>query len=81
MLSKSSVGHWFEPQSGQAKDYGMDICCFSAKHTALNIRRKSQDWLAWNQDYVSEWGNMSIHGLLFQSASTIKIQLLLSLLV
>jgi len=22
--------------------------------------------LAWNQDNVSEWSNMSIHGLLFQ---------------
>jgi hypothetical protein len=49
------------------------ICCFSAKNAAL--RRKSKDWLAWNQDNVSEWGHMSSHGLLFQWASTIKIQL------
>jgi len=28
--------------------------------------RKSKDWLAWNQDNVSEWCDMSIHGLLFQ---------------
>jgi hypothetical protein len=27
-------------------------CCFSTKHTAL--RRKSKDWLARNQDNVSE---------------------------
>jgi hypothetical protein len=31
--------------------------------------------LAWNQDNVSEWGDMSIYRLLFQWASTIKIQL------
>ena len=47
------------PQSGQTKDYKIGICCFSAKHAAL--RRKSKDWLAQNQDNVSEW-----EGLLFQ---------------
>jgi hypothetical protein len=47
--------------------------CFSAKHTAL--RRKSKEWLARNQDNVSEWDDMSIRGLLFQWTSTIKIQL------
>jgi hypothetical protein len=31
-------------------------------HTAL--RWKSKDWLAWNQDNVSEWGDMSTSGLL-----------------
>jgi hypothetical protein len=40
------------------------ICCFSTKHAAL--RRKSKYWLSWNQDNVSEWGDMSICGLLFQ---------------
>ena len=59
--------------TGQTKDYRIGICCFSAKHTAL--RRKSKDWLAWNQDNVSEWGNMSTRGLLFQWTSTTKIQL------
>jgi hypothetical protein len=28
--------------------------------------RKSKDWLARNQNNVSEWGDMSIRGLLFQ---------------
>jgi len=36
----------------------------SAKHTAL--RRKSKDFLARNWDNVSQWGDMSICGLLFQ---------------
>jgi hypothetical protein len=57
----------------QTKHYAICICCFSAKHTAL--RRKSKDWLAWNQDCVSEWGDMSIRWLLLQWVSTMKIQL------
>ena len=51
-------------QSGQIKDYKIGICSFSAKHAAL--RRKSKDWLARNQDNVSEWGDMSMRGLLLQ---------------
>ena len=66
----SVVDRGFEPRSGQTKDYEIGICCFSAKHTAL--RRKSKDWLAKNQHNVSELGDMSIRGLLFQCASTIK---------
>ena len=34
---------------------------------------KSNDWLAQNQDNVSEWDNMSICGLFLQWASTIKM--------
>ena len=51
----------YKTSSGQTKDYQINVCCFS---TALG--RKSKDWLAWNQDDVSEWDDMSIHGLLFQ---------------
>ena len=35
----------------------------------------SKGWLARNQDNVSEWGDISIHGLLHQCASIIKIHL------
>ena len=45
----------------QTKDYKIGICCFSAKHGAL--RRKSKDWLTWNQDKVFECGDMSIRRL------------------
>jgi hypothetical protein len=62
-----------KPRSGQIKDYKIGICSFSAKHAAL--RRKSKDWLARNQDNVSEWGDMSMRGLLLQWDSTILIQL------
>ena len=64
----NAVGREFDPRSSQTKDYKIGICCFSTKHVAL--RRKSKDWLARNQDNVSEWGGMSVHRLL-----TIKIQL------
>ena len=50
-----------EPQSGQTKDYKIDICCFSTKHAAF--RWKSKDWLARNQDNVSQLDDMSIRGL------------------
>jgi hypothetical protein len=69
VLALSAVDH----RSVQTKDYKIGICCFSAKHVAL--RRKSKDWFAWNQNNVSEWSNMSTRRLLFQWASTIKIQL------
>ena len=50
--------------ASSAVDYKIGICCFSAKQAALE--RKNTNWLARNQDNVSEWGDMSIHGLLFQ---------------
>ena len=63
VLASSAVDRGFEPQSGQTKDCEIGICCFFAKHTAL--RRKSKEWLARNQNNVSEWSNMSVRGLLF----------------
>jgi hypothetical protein len=57
----SAVYHGFNLQSGQTKDYKIDISCFSDKHAVL--RRKSKNWLARNQDNVSEWGDIPIHRL------------------
>jgi len=73
VLASSAVDRESETRSGQSKHYNIDLCCFIAKHTAL--RRKSKDWLARNQLYVSEWGDMFIRRLLFQLASTKKIKL------
>ena len=73
LLTSSAVDRGFELRSGQTKDYKIGICCFSAKHAAL--RSKSKDWLAQNQNNVSEWGDMSTRRLLFQWASTIEIHL------
>ena len=64
VLASSAADRGCEPRSGQTKDYKMGICCISAKHIVL--RRKSKDWLTRNQNNVSEWGDMSTHGLLFQ---------------
>jgi hypothetical protein len=73
MLTSSAVDRGFEPWSGQTEDWKIGMCCFSAKHAALSS--KSKDWLARNQDNVSEWSDMSTCDLLFQWVSTIKIQL------
>ena len=64
VFASSAVDPVFESQSGQTKDYKIGICCFSAKHAAL--RRKSKDGLAWNQDNVSQWSDMSTSGQLLQ---------------
>ena len=64
VLASNVVDCGCETRMGQYKDYKIDMCCFSVKHAAL--RRKSKDRLAWNQDNVSEWDDMSICGLLFQ---------------
>ena len=74
MLALSMVDRGPKPWSVKPKTK-IDICCFSAKHTAL---RRIKNWLAlefWNQDNVSEWEDMSTHELLFQWASTIKFKL------
>ena len=64
VLASSVVERGLESRSGQTKDFKIGICCFSAKHAAL--RRKSKDWLARNQNNVSEGSDMSHRGLLFQ---------------
>ena len=64
IVALGAIDHGIEPRSGQTKDYKIGICYFFAKHTA--VRRKSKDWLAQNQNNVSEWSDKSTSGLLFQ---------------
>ena len=64
VLASSAVDRGFQSRSGQTKDYKIGICCFSAKQAAL--RRKSKDWLARNQNIVSECSDMSTRGKLFR---------------
>ena len=45
MLASSVVDRWFEPRSGQIKDYKIGVCCFSAKQAALRRKRKDWFWL------------------------------------
>jgi hypothetical protein len=63
VFASSAVDRGFDPRSGQTKYEAIGICCFSAKHPAL--RRTSKDWLARNQNNVSEWSDISTPGLLF----------------
>ena len=67
VLTSSAVDRGFECLSGQTKYYEIGICCFSTKLAAL--RSKSKNWLARNQNNVSEWGDMFICGLLFSVSS------------
>ena len=59
VLASSAVDRGFEPRLDQTKDYKIVFCCFYAKHAAL--RRKSNYWLARNQNNVSKWSDMSTH--------------------
>ena len=52
VLVWGALDRGFKPQLSKTKDYEIGICCFSAKHAALT--RKSKDWLARNQNNVSE---------------------------
>ena len=63
VLASRVVDRGFEPRSGQIKDYEIGICCICSKHSAL--RRKGKYWFARNQIMCPEWGDMSIHRLLF----------------
>jgi hypothetical protein len=72
VLDSSVVDCGFEPRSGLTKDYKLGICCFFTEHASL--RRKSKEYLARNQNNVSECSDVSTHGLLFQWASTLKTQ-------
>ena len=58
VFASSAIDRGFDPRSGQIKDFKIGICCFSAKQAAL--RRKNKDWLARNQNNVSEWTVVSV---------------------
>jgi hypothetical protein len=64
VLASYAVVLGFKPRLGQIKHYEIGICCFSNKHTSL--RSKNKDWLAQNQDNVSECSDLSTRKLLFQ---------------
>ena len=55
------------------------MCCFSAKLATL--RRKSKDWLAWNQDNVSEWGDMSIAELALNNNHSLKLKQIIDFVI
>ena len=73
VLASCVIDRGFEPLSGQTKEYKIGICCFSLS-TRVSLKIKSKYSLVCNQDNVSEWGDMSIRGLLFQWVRTIQIK-------
>jgi predicted LPLAT superfamily acyltransferase len=60
VLASSAVDLGFGPRSNQR----LLNWYLLLLHAAL--RRESKDWLARNQNNMSEWNDMSTHGLLFQ---------------
>ena len=42
VLTSSAVDRGFETRLGQTKDYKIEFCCFSAKHTVLRRTRATQ---------------------------------------
>jgi hypothetical protein len=71
VLTSSVVDRVFELRSDQTKDYKIGMCCFSTKHATL--RRKSKDWLTWNQDNVFRRVERQVYPLtVVQWSSTIK---------
>ena len=66
VVASSAVDRGFVSRSVQTKDYNIGMCYFFAKQATL--RKKNKDCLARNQDNVSEWGDISMRGLLFQLA-------------
>ena len=65
VIASNAVDCGFEPRSGQTKDNKIQWYLLLLRHHAT-LRRNSKDWLARNQDNVSEWSDMSTRGLLFQ---------------
>jgi len=51
VLASSTVDRGFETRSG--------LWLFVASPLSTQLRRKSKDWLAQNQNNISEWGIMS----------------------
>ena len=66
VLASREVECGLETRPGQTKYHKIGMCCFSSKYAALRSKTKSKDWLAWKQNNVPEWRDMSTRGLLFQ---------------
>jgi hypothetical protein len=71
MLATSAIDCGYELRSCQTKEYQIGMCCFSAKNAAL--RRKNKDWLARNQNNVSEWSDISTQWLLLAHLAKGKV--------
>ena len=73
VLASSAIDCGYEPRSCQTKEYNIGMCCFSAKNATL--RRKSKDWLARNQNNVSEWSDISTQRTLLAHLAKGKVSI------
>ena len=64
VLASNAVDRGFGPRLGKINDHKIGICSFFAKHASL--RREKKDWLASNQNNVSELSDISTRRLFFQ---------------
>ena len=64
-------GYYIKQITTKPKTIKLVFVASPLKHVAL--RRKGKDWLARNQDNVSEWDNVSSRGLLFQWVSGLAL--------
>ena len=60
-VESSCSRSWVQAPVESNQVYIIGVCCFSTNHAQL--RSKSKDWLARNQNNVFEWRDMSNHGL------------------
>ena len=65
-LASSAVDRGFRPSPDRVNPKTRKLIFVVSPLSTQHLRRKSNDYLAWDQDNVIEWGDMSIHGLLFQ---------------
>jgi hypothetical protein len=65
VLVPSAVDRGIEPRRVEPKTIKL-VFVASPQMTQHAIRKKNKDWLARNQDNVSEWDDMSIRRLFFQ---------------
>jgi hypothetical protein len=57
VLASNGIDRGLEPWSGKIKGYKIGICCFSAKHAALNLKEKEQRLFGSESEYCVrvEW--------------------------
>ena len=73
VLASSVIDCGYELRPCQTKEYTIGICCFFAKNAAL--RRKSKNWLARNQNNVSQWSDISTQRLLLAHLAKGKVSI------
>ena len=64
-LNRSRMNRWCNGQRARL-EYGSSWVRYLVIAASSSEEERAKDWLARNQENVSEWGDMSIRRLLFQ---------------